>query len=268
MIEQLVAKTVQEEKKLAGEDDLDDFKEQVVEQMKKLDLPEEYLQAIHNPQVLNEIKEYYERATFPETAIEQVEQRGIIFIDEIDKLCGNKFDHSSDVSGEGVQRELLPLIEGTTVSTKFGDINTSNILFIVAGAFLKNKPTDLISELLGRLPIRERLNSLTRNDIYRILTEPKYNIITQNIALFRTEDIDLRFSDDAIVSISEYTEKINEKVEDIGARRLFSVMEILLEEYSFHSKVLGGKTIIIHSPEVDKKLSPQLISSQSRKYIL
>ena len=165
-------------------------------------------------------------------AIKNVEQNGIVFIDEIDKICSNDMDRSGDASAEGVQRDLLPLVEGSVISTKHGNVQTDFILFVASGAFHTVKPSDLLPELQGRLPIRVSLKGLGEDDLYRIMTEPETNAIRQQQALMKAEGVSLDFDDDAVRHIAHLSSRINETVENIGARRLHTVMERLMEEYS------------------------------------
>lgn len=190
------------------------------------------------------------------SAIKSVEENGIVFIDEIDKVCSGKGARGNDVvSREGVQRDLLPLIEGTTVSTKYGNVKTDFILFIASGAFHISKPSDLLPELQGRLPIRVELKSLTKEDLVRILVEPESSLIKQYIALLKTEGVDLKFTDEAINEIAEVSAEINTSVENIGARRLHTVMEKLLEEISFLADEFHGKEFVIDKSYVEKQVS-------------
>ena len=200
-------------------------------------------------------------------AIDLVENTGIVFIDEIDKIT-TKSDRGGDVSREGVQRDLLPLIEGTTVSTKHGQVQTDHILFIGSGAFHVAKPSDLLPELQGRLPIRVELNALTRDDLVRILKEPESSLIKQYIALLSVEDVTLTFTDDAIEQIADLAAEINQGVENIGARRLHTVLEKLLEEISFEASERSGESIIIDAEMVTLKLSDLVRNSDLRKFIL
>ena len=200
-------------------------------------------------------------------AIDLVENTGIVFIDEIDKIT-TKSDRGGDVSREGVQRDLLPLIEGTTVSTKHGQVQTDHILFIGSGAFHVAKPSDLLPELQGRLPIRVELNALTRDDLVRILKEPESSLIKQYIALLGVEDVSLTFTDDAIEQIADLAAEINQGVENIGARRLHTVLEKLLEEISFEASERSGESIIIDAEIVALKLSDLVRNSDLRKFIL
>lgn len=199
------------------------------------------------------------------SALEAVQTNGIVFIDEIDKICRDKNSYGADASSEGVQRDLLPLIEGTTISTKYGNVDTSKILFIASGAFHSCKPSDLLAELQGRLPIRVQLKPLKRQDYYRILTETKFNQIEQAKALLKTEGIDLQITDEAINEITKLTAEVNETVENIGARRLHTVMERILEDVSFQCT---PGTVVIDVPEVRKCLSELLLKTDLSRYVL
>ncbi len=200
-------------------------------------------------------------------AIDLVENSGIVFIDEIDKITA-KSDHAGDVSREGVQRDLLPLIEGTTVSTKHGQVRTDHILFIGSGAFHVAKPSEMLPELQGRLPIRVELNALTRDDLVRILTEPESSLIKQYIALIGVEDVKLEFTNAAIEAIADLAAEINQGVENIGARRLHTVLEKLLEEISFDASERSGENLVIDGSDVIEKLSDLVRNSDLRKFIL
>ena len=201
-------------------------------------------------------------------AIKAVENDGIVFIDEIDKITGKSESSRGDISREGVQRDLLPLIEGTTVSTKYGMVKTDHILFICSGAFHLAKPSDMLPELQGRLPIRVELKALTHNDFVRILTEPEANLIEQYIALLGTENFHLHFAPDAIDKIADIAVAINENVENIGARRLHTVLEILLEDISFSASDQSGQEITITAQMVEDKLSKYTVQSDLSKFIL
>ncbi len=201
-------------------------------------------------------------------AIERVEQNGIVFLDEIDKICARTENRGADVSREGVQRDLLPLIEGTTVSTKHGTIKTDHILFITSGAFHVAKPSDLLPELQGRLPIRVELKALTADDFIRILNEPEANLIIQSIAMLQTEKVTLEFKKDAIKAIAKLAAKINEEVENIGARRLHTILEKLLEEISFSGPERAGETFIITKEYVEEKISPLAQNQDLSRFIL
>jgi ATP-dependent HslUV protease ATP-binding subunit HslU len=201
-------------------------------------------------------------------AIERVEQSGIIFLDEIDKIAGRESVHGPDVSREGVQRDVLPIVEGTTVTTKYGLVKTDHILFIAAGAFHVSKPSDLIPELQGRFPIRVELNSLGKEDFIRILTEPQNALIKQYTALLRTESVDLVFTDDAIAEIAEIAQVINERSENIGARRLYTIMEKFLEQISFDAPDAPEKKIVIDSAYVRDRLRDFIEDEDLSRYIL
>ncbi len=201
-------------------------------------------------------------------AIEAVENDGIVFIDEIDKITGKSENMRGDVSREGVQRDLLPLIEGTTVTTKYGMVKTDHILFICSGAFHLAKPSDLLPELQGRLPIRVELKALTHEDFVRILTEPEANLIEQYTALLKTENFDIEFEKEAIDKIADIAVEINENVENIGARRLHTVMEILLEDISFNASDRSGQKEVITAEFVEQKLQKFTQATDLSKFIL
>ena len=201
-------------------------------------------------------------------AIERVEVSGIIFLDEIDKIAGRESGHGPDVSREGVQRDILPIVEGTTVNSRYGMVRTDHILFIAAGAFHVSKPSDLIPELQGRFPIRVELESLTVEDFKRILTEPKNALIKQYQAMMATEDVVIDFTDDAIDSIANFAAKVNEHTENIGARRLQTIMEKLLEEISFEGPDLEPKQQRIDASYVDAMLSETVKDQDLSRYIL
>ncbi len=203
-----------------------------------------------------------------QAAIKAVENDGIVFIDEIDKITGQDERHGGDVSREGVQRDLLPLIEGTTVSTKYGMVKTDHILFICSGAFHLAKPSDLLPELQGRLPIRVELKALTHEDFVRILTEPEANLIEQYVALMGTENLSLEFEKEAIDKIADVAVQINENVENIGARRLHTVLEVLLEDISFEASEKAGEKIVITPAMVEEKLSKFTQASDLSRFIL
>jgi ATP-dependent HslUV protease ATP-binding subunit HslU len=201
-------------------------------------------------------------------AMERVEQSGIIFIDEIDKIAGRESTYGPDVSREGVQRDILPIVEGTTVTTKYGMVKTDHILFIAAGAFHISKPSDLIPELQGRFPIRVELDSLNKEDLIRILTEPENALIKQYTALLETESVKLEFKEDAIAEIAEMATLINERTENIGARRLYTMMEKLLDEISFDAPDSAGKNMDIDARYVREKLKDFVEDEDLSRYIL
>lgn len=201
-------------------------------------------------------------------AAERVEQSGIIFIDEIDKIAGKENNTSQDVSREGVQRDILPIVEGTKVNTRCGVIDTTHILFIAAGAFHVSKPSDLIPELQGRFPLRVELDDLTSEDFYRILKEPENALLKQYKALLATEGVNIEFDDDGVRRISELAYKVNSTNENIGARRLHTIMENLLEEVSFSADELKGQTIRITGPYVDERLKKTIENQDLSNYIL
>ena len=201
-------------------------------------------------------------------AIKAVENNGIVFIDEIDKICGTEERRGVDVSREGVQRDLLPLIEGTTVTTKHGLVKTDHILFITSGAFHLAKPSDLLPELQGRLPIRVELKSLTKDDFVRILKEPEANLIIQYKALMKTEGLDLEFDDEAIEEIAAIAFSVNEEVENIGARRLHTLLEHLLEDISFNATDNAGKKEVITKEMVKAKLKDLSQNHDLSQFIL
>jgi len=202
-------------------------------------------------------------------AIKNVEQNGIVFIDEIDKICSSDMDRSGDASAEGVQRDLLPLVEGSTISTKHGNVDTDYILFIASGAFHSCKPSDLLPELQGRLPIRVSLNGLDEDDLYRIMTEPETNILRQQQALLKVEGVELSFDDEAVKHVAHLSAEINTTVENIGARRLFTVMERLLEDHSFDSAEMpDGTKVDIVKDYVDERIGDMLKKQDLKKFIL
>jgi ATP-dependent HslUV protease ATP-binding subunit HslU len=201
-------------------------------------------------------------------AVERVEQAGIVFLDEIDKIAGRESTHGPDVSREGVQRDLLPIVEGTTVNTRYGMVKTDHILFIAAGAFHVSKPSDLIPELQGRFPIRVELESLTKADFVRILTEPKNALIKQYMALLETEGIALSFTEDAIAEIAEIASLVNQRMENIGARRLHTIMERLLDEISFDAPDRSGKEVVMDAKYVREKLAEIIKDEDLSRYIL
>jgi len=201
-------------------------------------------------------------------AVERVENSGIIFLDEIDKIAGRESGHGPDVSREGVQRDILPIVEGTSVNTRYGFVRTDHILFIAAGAFHVAKPADLIPELQGRFPIRVELDSLTIEDFVRILTEPQNALIKQYVALLETEGIKLTFLDEAVQEVARFATTVNENTENIGARRLHTIMEKLLDDISFEGPDLKKKTIRIDAAYVQKMLADIVKDQDLSRYIL
>ena len=201
-------------------------------------------------------------------ATERAEQMGIIFIDEIDKIAGRESGHGPDVSREGVQRDILPIVEGTTVNTRYGMVRTDHILFIAAGAFHISKPSDLIPELQGRLPLRVELSALTEEDFVRILTEPKNALIKQYMALLDTEGVKLTFTDDSIAMLARFAVQVNEQTENIGARRLHTILERVLDEISFDAPELKKKNVKIDAAYVTKQLAEIAKNQDLSRYIL
>ncbi|MGA3003470.1 MAG: ATP-dependent protease ATPase subunit HslU [Acetobacteraceae bacterium] len=204
-------------------------------------------------------------------AVSHAENNGIVFIDEIDKICARTMEggfRGGDVSREGVQRDLLPLIEGTTVNTKYGLVKTDHVLFIASGAFHQAKPSDLLPELQGRLPIRVELQPLSRDDLRRILVEPEHSLVKQYAALLGTENVTLSFTDDAVDALSDLAADINERIENIGARRLHTVLERLLEDISFTATDRAGETIAVDAAYVNEKVAPLAQKGDLSRFIL
>jgi ATP-dependent HslUV protease ATP-binding subunit HslU len=201
-------------------------------------------------------------------SIKKVEQSGIIFLDEIDKIAGRNSTHGPDVSREGVQRDLLPIVEGSTVTTKYGPVKTDHILFIASGAFHMVKPADLIPELQGRFPIRVELDALGRKEFVRILTEPKNALLLQYMALLRTEGVDVVFEDDAVEAIAKIAEEVNSRTENIGARRLHTIMERLLEDFLFDAPDMNDQRMVIDKNVVESKLKDIKDDEDLSRYIL
>ncbi len=206
--------------------------------------------------------------TVARAAVDRVQQSGIIFIDEIDKVAGREGSHGPDVSREGVQRDILPIVEGTTVNTKYGMVKTDHILFIAAGAFHVSKPSDLIPELQGRFPIRVELEALGREDFVRILTEPKSALVKQYTALLSTESLAIRFTPGAIARIADFAALVNDRTENIGARRLHTVMEKLLDEVSFEAPDMLDKDVTIDEAYVDRMLADIVRNEDLSRYVL
>jgi ATP-dependent HslUV protease ATP-binding subunit HslU len=204
-------------------------------------------------------------------AVAHAENHGIVFIDEIDKICARTMEggfRGGDVSREGVQRDLLPLIEGTTVNTKYGLVKTDHVLFIASGAFHLAKPSDLLPELQGRLPIRVELSPLSRDDMRRILTEPEHSLLKQYAALMATENVALTFGEDAVDALADLASEINERVENIGARRLHTVLERLLEDISFTATDRAGEEIVVDAAYVNEKVAPLAHRGDLSRFIL
>ena len=219
--------------------------------------------------IAEEAEKLVDQQNVAREAIERVEQSGIVFLDELDKVAGRQQSSSGpDVSREGVQRDLLPIVEGTTVNTKYGMVRTDHILFIAAGAFHVSKPSDLIPELQGRFPIRVELESLTEADFVRILREPKNALTTQYMALLETEGVSLTFSDDATAEIARFAALVNEKTENIGARRLHTVLERLLDELSFEASEMNGVAVTIDAAYVQRVLADIVSNEDLSRYVL
>jgi ATP-dependent HslUV protease ATP-binding subunit HslU len=219
--------------------------------------------------VQEEAEKLVDQQNVAREAIDRVEQSGIVFLDEIDKIAGRQnASHGPDVSREGVQRDLLPIVEGTTVNTKYGMVKTDHILFIAAGAFHVSKPSDLIPELQGRFPIRVELESLTEEDFVRILHEPKNALTMQYSALLATEGVTLIFADDAVAEVARYAALVNEKTENIGARRLHTILERLLDELSFDASDMGGQTVTIDAAYVQRVLAETVKDEDLSRYVL
>ena len=222
----------------------------------------------HDLLVSEEVEKLFDQEKIVRDAISLTENSGIVFLDELDKICARAERQGGDVSREGVQRDLLPLIEGTVVSTKHGPVKTDHILFIASGAFHIAKPSDLLPELQGRLPIRVELKALTRDDFRRILTEPEASLIKQYKALLATEDVTLNFADDGIDALADYAAELNSSIENIGARRLHTIMERVLDEISYSATDLGGETVTIDRAYVDKHIGALAANTDLRKFIL
>lgn len=220
------------------------------------------------PLITEESDKMLDQDTIVQEAIRQVENNGIVFLDEIDKICAREGARVGDVSREGVQRDLLPLIEGTTVSTKHGAVKTDHILFVASGAFHVAKPSDLLPELQGRLPIRVELDALTREDLKRILTEPEASLIKQTVALLATEGVTLVFTPDAIDAIADAAVSVNSAVENIGARRLQTVVERVLDEISFSAPDRSGETVTIDAPYVQAAVGDLAKNADLSRFIL
>ncbi|MGB9367236.1 MAG: ATP-dependent protease ATPase subunit HslU [Xanthobacteraceae bacterium] len=222
----------------------------------------------YEPLVSEESDKLLDQDQLVQDALKAVEQNGIVFLDELDKIAGREGRTGADVSREGVQRDLLPLIEGTTVSTKHGSVKTDHILFIASGAFHVSKPSDLLPELQGRLPIRVELNALTRDDLRRILTEPEASLIKQTVALLGTEGVTLEFTPDAIDAIADIAVEVNSNVENIGARRLQTVIERVLDEISFAAPDRSGETVRIDAAYVREHIGDLAKNADLSRFIL
>ena len=218
--------------------------------------------------IQEEVQNLIDMEKITRIALERVEQSGIIFLDEIDKIVGSETPHGPDVSREGVQRDLLPIVEGSTVNTKYGMVKTDHILFIAAGAFSMSKPSDLVPELQGRFPIRVELDSLEKEDLIRILTEPENALIKQYEQMLATENVKLVFKKEAIAEIAELAALVNEKAENIGARRLYTIMERLLDDVSFNAPEMAGKKVVIDAKYVRKSLEDVVEDEDLSRYIL
>jgi ATP-dependent HslUV protease ATP-binding subunit HslU len=226
------------------------------------------VQESHDILVNEESDKLLDNEQLVQEAIRTVEQNGIVFLDEIDKIAGREGRAGADVSREGVQRDLLPLIEGTTVATKHGPVKTDHILFIASGAFHISKPSDLLPELQGRLPIRVELKALTRDDFRRILTEPEASLIKQYVALLATEGMTLDFTEDSIDAIADIAVAVNASVENIGARRLQTVMERVLDDVSFTAPDRSGETVKIDAAFVEKHIGDLAKNADLSRFIL
>ncbi len=222
----------------------------------------------YEPLIQEEIEKIAEKQNVVQNAIKSVQESGIVFIDEIDKIAPNSERRGGDVSREGVQRDLLPLIEGTVVSTKYGTIETNHILFIASGAFHQSKPSDLLPELQGRLPVRVRLNALKKEDFIKILKETDNSLTKQYKSLFATENIELQFDDEALEEIASLTEQINSEVENIGARRLQTMFEKILERISFDANLSDQKTEVVNKAWVTDAVKSEIKPTDEKKFIL
>ncbi|MDC3150139.1 ATP-dependent protease ATPase subunit HslU [Alphaproteobacteria bacterium] len=222
----------------------------------------------YEPLIQEEIEKIAEKQNVVQNAIKSVQESGIVFIDEIDKIAPNSERRGGDVSREGVQRDLLPLIEGTVVSTKYGTIETNHILFIASGAFHQSKPSDLLPELQGRLPVRVRLNALKKDDFIKILKETDNSLTKQYKSLFATENIELQFEDEALEEIASLTEQINSEVENIGARRLQTMFEKILERISFDANLSDQKKEVVNKAWVTDAVKSEIKPTDEKKFIL
>jgi ATP-dependent HslUV protease ATP-binding subunit HslU len=216
----------------------------------------------------DELGKLIDMDTVVRKAVIRVEQNGIVFLDEIDKIAGRESGHGPDVSREGVQRDILPIVEGSTVSTKYGMVKTDHILFIAAGAFHVSKPSDLIPELQGRFPLRVELQSLTKEDFLKILVEPQNSLTRQYVELMKTEGVNVEFTGDSLEEIAQFAAVVNERTENIGARRLHTIMEKVLEEISFNAPELAGKKIVIDAKYVKERVANVVKDIDLTRYIL
>ena len=203
-----------------------------------------------------------------ENAIRRAEQSGVVFVDEIDKITGSSVDTGPDVSRQGVQRDLLPIVEGSTVQTRYGPVKTDHMLFIAAGAFHASKPSDLLPELQGRFPLRVELGSLGEKELVAILSEPDNSLVKQYTAMLATEEVELEFAEEGLQRIAQLAAQLNERLEDIGARRLHTIMEQVLEEVSFNAEEHNGKKIVIDAPYVDERMKPMVKDDDLSRFIL
>jgi ATP-dependent HslUV protease ATP-binding subunit HslU len=215
-----------------------------------------------------EIDALIDRAAVAEQAIALAENHGIIFVDEIDKVCGPQSSHGPDVSRQGVQRDLLPVVEGTTINTRYGPAKTDHILFVAAGAFHNSKPSDLMPELQGRFPIRVELTDLSRDDFLRILTEPKHALTKQYAALLATEGVTLKFAPEGVSALADAAFEVNRSVQNIGARRLHTILERVVEEISFDGPDRSGKTVTVDAPYVQARLAEIMKKEDLTQFIL
>lgn len=215
-----------------------------------------------------ESEKLIDRDKVKEMAIQRAQSSGIVFIDEMDKLCGNRQSTSADVSRQGVQRDLLPIIEGSTINTRHGPVKTDHILFVAAGAFHSAKPSELMPELQGRLPIRVELDDLTKEDFRRILTEPENALTKQQVALMATEGVELRITGDAVDALAEIAANVNQTTENIGARRLHTIMEKVIESLSFDAPEISGKAVVIDASYVQDRLAEIVKDEDLSKFIL
>ncbi|MEQ8432741.1 MAG: ATP-dependent protease ATPase subunit HslU [Oceanicaulis sp.] len=226
------------------------------------------VKAAYEPLIAEEADKLLDESQIQADAVKLAQEEGIVFLDEIDKVCARADARGADVSREGVQRDLLPLIEGAVVATKYGPVKTDHVLFIASGAFHVNKPSDLLPELQGRLPIRVELQALTRDDFRAILTEPEASLVTQYEALMKTEGFDLKFDDSAIDAVADFAAEVNASVENIGARRLQTIMERVVEEISYTASDRDGESLVIDAAYVKDKVESLAKNADLSKFIL